>query len=55
MEDAKKQDKNMIDSMREQLLRNKLTQEALSTETAKLEKGRDKFSLEAAKANSNLM
>lgn len=41
--------------MKEQAKANKTVQEALSTETQKLEKERDKFSMEAAKANSNLM
>lgn len=41
--------------MREQALANKKVQESLSTQTVALEKERDKFSLEAAKANSNLL
>lgn len=55
MEEASKADKNTIGTMREQAIASKKVQEALSTETTKLEKERDKFSLEAAKANSNLM
>jgi len=41
--------------MREQANSNRKVQNQLSAETTKLEKERDKFSLEAAKANSNLM
>ena len=41
--------------MREQAKSNRKVQNQLSAETTKLEKERDKFSLEAAKANSNLM
>jgi hypothetical protein len=55
MEDATKQDKQTISAMREQALANKKVQESLSTQTVALEKERDKFSLEAAKANSNLL
>lgn len=41
--------------MREQAKSNRKVQNKLTLETTKLEKERDKFSLEAAKANSNLM
>ena len=55
MEESSKTDKTTIGTLKEQALANKKVQEQLSNETTKLEKERDKFSLEAAKANSNLM
>jgi len=55
MEEAQKADKQTIETMREQAKSNRKVQNQLSQETTKLEKERDKFSLEAAKANSNLM
>jgi hypothetical protein len=51
MEESNITDKNMSATMREQAIANKKVQESLST---KLEKEREKFSLEAAKADFNL-
>lgn len=53
--ESKKQDEQHIETMREQAKSNRKVQNQLTQETTKLEKERDKFSLEAAKANSNLM
>jgi len=53
--EEKNADKQTIETMREQAKSNRKVQNQLTQETTKLEKERDKFSLEAAKANSNLM
>lgn len=55
MDDNIKTNEATISTLKEQALANKKVQEQLSNETQKLEKERDKFSMEAAKANSNLM
>ena len=55
MIEDKSHDKQTIETMREQAKSNRKVQSQLTQETTKLEKERDKFSLEAAKAKSNLM
>ena len=50
-----KQAENVIIALKDQNRQNKESLQILSSETQKLEKERDKFSQEAAKANSNLM
>ncbi len=50
-----KQAENVIIALKDQNRQNKESLQTLSSETQKLEKEKDKFCQEAAKANSNLM
>jgi chromosome segregation ATPase len=55
MEEQNQAHLSEIDSLKKAEIANKKVNDALSAETIKLEKERDKFSKEAAKANSNLL
>jgi len=55
MENQAKQDAMEIENLKQAEIANKNVNDALSKETIKLEQERDKFSIDAAKANSNLL
>lgn len=55
MDDKAKSDAMEIDNLKQAEIANKNVNDALSKETIKLEQERDKFSIDAAKANSNLL